>query len=80
MKPGANALGISRPAIALKLLAHGPLSAAEFRVITGWKNTQCEDVLAKLRRRHALQRRIIGRRRVYAIPNAPYAEACPPCA
>lgn len=74
MKPGANPLGLSRTKIALKLLAHGPLSGDEFHDITGWEKTQCWDVLAGLRKRHSLQRRYVGRRRVYALPNAPYAQ------
>ena len=55
---------MSRPYAALQLLAHGPLSRAEFVEITGWGKSSCARILAALLDTGALNR---PRRGVYAV-------------
>ena len=40
-----NPLGLSREAVAVKLLAHGPLTGTEFADITGWARATSSRVL-----------------------------------
>ena len=55
---------MTRDHIALQLLAHGPLSRAEFVEITGWALTTCTRTLAALVDTGELQQ---PRRGVYAL-------------
>lgn len=55
---------MSRPYAALQLLAHGPLSRAEFVAITGWGKTSCARILAALTDTGELSQ---PRRGVYAL-------------
>jgi len=40
---------MTRDHAALQLLAHGPLTRAEFIAITGWPRSSCTDVILRLR-------------------------------
>ena len=43
-----NPLGLSRQAVAMRLLAHGPLSGTEFADITGWPRQRSHTVMGEL--------------------------------
>ena len=56
---------MTRKHAALQLLRHGPLTAAEFREITGWPHRVCRRVLTRLVDQLGAVQRVGG---VYRLP------------
>ena len=62
-----NALGLSRQAVALRLLAHGALTGTEFADITGWPRKRSHSVLGELRESGAVQVCHVQSKRQYQL-------------
>lgn len=56
----------------LQLLAHGALTFAEFREITGWPPRDCENALRRLAEYEVIKRHGSPKKGVYALTCKPF--------